>query len=156
MQDRKDRVFLVGVHWSKDSRAHYNESVNELNHLADTAEVEVIKTFIQTLKKPNTATYIGKGKLLEIKSLAQKLKVSERLLHHAFKSNYGITPKKYLLNLRMHRIKQELLLADPLTTTVSSIMEKYNFSNQSTFTQSYKQMYGELPSVTLHKSLNFL
>ncbi len=82
MQDRKDRVFLVGVHWSKDSREHYNESVNELNHLANTAEVEVIRTFIQTLKKPSTSTYIGKGKLQEIKSLAQKFKVNTLIFNN--------------------------------------------------------------------------
>ena len=75
MQKIKDRVFLVGVFWGKTSREHYDESMEELNHLAKTAEVEVVDSFVQSLKKPDTATYIGKGKLQEIKSMAINSKV---------------------------------------------------------------------------------
>ena len=81
-----------------------------------------------------------------IASLAEELKVSERLLHHAFKVNYGITPKQYMLSLRMHNIKEEFLDKDPSKTTISEIIEKYKFFNQSTFSQAYKQMFGQLPS----------
>ena len=86
-------------------------------------------------------------------NLAKELGISERLLHHAFKKNYGMTPQKYLLNLRMHRVKQTLLLSDPETTTISSVIEKYHFFNHSTFTQAYKQMFGELPSEVFQRSL---
>ena len=75
MQKIKDKALLVGVFWGKISREHYNESMEELNHLAKTAEVEVVDSFVQSLKKPDTATYIGKGKLQEIKSTAQNSKV---------------------------------------------------------------------------------
>ena len=88
-----------------------------------------------------------------IVDLSQELGISERLLHQAFKQNYGVTPKKYLLSLRMHKVKQDLLLADPNTTTISSVIEKYHFFNQSTFTQAYKQMFEELPSERFKKSL---
>jgi len=85
--------------------------------------------------------------------LAQKLGISERSLHHTFKTNYGISPKQYLMSLRMHSVKQELLLASSQTTQISTIIEKYHFFNQSTFTQAYKHMFGELPSTTLQKSV---
>nr|MBC8415640.1 GTPase HflX [Candidatus Cloacimonadota bacterium] len=75
MQKIKDRVFLVGVFWGKISREHYNESLEELYRLAKTAEVEVVDSFVQSLKKPDTATYIGKGKLQEIKNTAENMKV---------------------------------------------------------------------------------
>jgi len=80
-----------------------------------------------------------------ISSLAQELGISERLFYASFKSNYGISPKKYLLGLRMHDVRQALLLSDPEDTTISSVISKYNFFNPSTFTQAYKQMFGELP-----------
>jgi len=35
--------------------------------------------------------------------------------------------------------------SDPEATTISSVIAKYNFFNSSTFTQAYKQMFGELP-----------
>ncbi len=82
MQKIKDKVFLVGVFWGKTSREHYDESMEELNHLAKTAEVEVVDSFVQSLKKPDTATYIGKGKLQEIKSIAQNSKVNTLIFNN--------------------------------------------------------------------------
>jgi GTP-binding protein HflX len=82
MQKMKDKVFLVGVFWGKTSREHYDESVEELYHLAKTAEVEVVDSFVQSLKKPDTATYIGKGKLQEIKSIAQNSKVNTLIFNN--------------------------------------------------------------------------
>ena len=82
MQKIRDKAFLVGVFWGKISREHYNESMEELNHLAKTAEVEVVDSFVQSLKKPDTATYIGKGKLQEIKSTAQNSKVNTLIFNN--------------------------------------------------------------------------
>lgn len=66
-----DRVFLVGVYYGKNSREYYDETIEELHQLAKTAGVFVDNIFIQLLKKPNTATYIGKGKIKEIASKAK-------------------------------------------------------------------------------------
>ncbi len=104
------------------------------------------------IKRARDLLHVYRGETSNIANLAKELGISERLLHHAFKKNYGVTPKKYLLNLRMHSVKQELLLADP-TITIASIIQKYHFYNQSTFTQAYKEMFGELPSDILKKSL---
>ncbi len=104
------------------------------------------------IKSARDLLHVYRGEASNIANLAKELGISERLLHHAFKKNYGVTPKKYLLNLRMHSVKQELLLADP-TITIASIIQKYHFYNQSTFTQAYKEMFGELPSDILKKSL---
>ncbi len=104
------------------------------------------------IKRARDLLHVYIGESINILNLAKELGVSERLLHHAFKKNYGITPKKYLLNLRMHSVKQELLLADP-TTTITSVIQKYHFYNQSTFTQAYREMFAELPSDSLKKSL---
>lgn len=82
MQKIKDRVFLVGVFWGKISREHYNESLEELYRLAKTAEVEVVDSFVQSLKKPDTATYIGKGKLQEIKNTAENMKVQTLIFNN--------------------------------------------------------------------------
>ena len=83
--------------------------------------------------------------------LSQELGVSERQLHNAFKLSYGLTPKNYLQNLRLNRTRKELLTRKPGNTTVSAIAYKYNFIHTSDFTKKYKQMFGELPSLTLHK-----
>lgn len=67
---KNERVFLVGVIWGDESTEHFNESMEELRQLADTAGCEVIDTFYQAAKRPNTSTYVGKGKLQEIKNAA--------------------------------------------------------------------------------------
>jgi GTPase len=75
MSKARDRVFLIGVFWGDENKDHFTESFEELQLLAKTANVEVIETFSQQLKKPNTATYIGKGKLKEIAAKAKSQKV---------------------------------------------------------------------------------
>ncbi|HPR18716.1 MAG TPA: GTPase HflX, partial [Candidatus Cloacimonadota bacterium] len=54
----------------------------ELERLADTAETEVVKIIVQTLKKPNTSTYIGKGKLKEISSQAKSHRVKTLIFNN--------------------------------------------------------------------------
>ena len=44
-----------------------NEYLDELAFLAETAGAEVVKRFTQKLDTPNSVTYVGKGKLQEIK-----------------------------------------------------------------------------------------
>jgi len=104
------------------------------------------------IKKARDLLHESIGDENKIVNLSAELGISESLLQHAFKANYGITPKRYLLNLRMHSVKHSLLSADP-HTTITSIIEEYSFYNQNTFTQAYKVMFGELPSVILRKSL---
>ncbi len=79
---KKDRVFLIGVYWGEESKEHYSESMEELHRLADTANTEVVRSFIQSLRKPNTATYIGKGKLSEIKNEAKNNNVKTLLFNN--------------------------------------------------------------------------
>jgi GTP-binding protein HflX len=57
---------VVGVAW-RDSRWEIGDSLDELTQLAETAGVEVVGRFVQRLETPNPATYVGKGKLEEIR-----------------------------------------------------------------------------------------
>ena len=72
----KDRIFLVGVHSENTTRDFFQESMEELRRLAETAGAEIIATFIQNLEKPFTSTYIGSGKIDEISRAAQKNSVN--------------------------------------------------------------------------------
>jgi len=74
MPDR-DKVILVGVYTGDISREYYDETMLELHKLADTAGVDVKKTYVQVLPRPNTATYIGSGKLKELSSYANNHQV---------------------------------------------------------------------------------
>ncbi len=49
------------------------ESLEELARLAESVDVEIVGSLSQKLTHPHPATYVGKGKLEEIKSLRQEL-----------------------------------------------------------------------------------
>src|SRR6056297_1920809 len=75
IKPRCERVFLVGVQAADEKKQHYQETMQELQHLAETAQIEVVDVFVQNLPRPHGATYVGKGKLQEISAAAQQAEV---------------------------------------------------------------------------------
>ena len=63
----EERVILVGVDTSGMEDA--GRSLDELEELAKTARASVVGRLIQTRESAHPATYIGKGKLLDLKDL---------------------------------------------------------------------------------------
>lgn len=65
-----EKAILVGVALKEQKDHQVNEYLDELAFLATTAGAVTAKTFIQKLQHPDSKTYIGKGKLEEIKNYA--------------------------------------------------------------------------------------
>ena len=65
-----ERVVLVGV-WTEGSIETAENSLAELKALAETAGSEVLEGLIQRRDKPDPATYIGSGKVLELKEVVR-------------------------------------------------------------------------------------
>jgi GTPase len=63
-----DRVVLVGMIQKDQTETQVTEYMDELAFLAETAGCETIKRFTQKMQTPDSKTYIGKGKLEEIKT----------------------------------------------------------------------------------------
>ena len=66
---------MVGVRLGPETHQTLSveDSLQELEMLAETAGIEVVGSITQNLSKPNSRTYIGKGKLEELKLLAEEL-----------------------------------------------------------------------------------
>lgn len=79
---KRDRVFLVGVQTEEDTPSHFREYMQELYQLAQTAGVKVMDTIVQRLAKPKTATYIGSGKLQQIKNKAKQMQVKTLIFNN--------------------------------------------------------------------------
>lgn len=62
-----ERAILVGLVTIKQNELKVKEYLDELDFLAQTAGAEPVKSFIQKLDYPNPRTYVGKGKLEEIR-----------------------------------------------------------------------------------------
>jgi len=67
-QVRLERVVLVGL-WTQGTSAEADEAMAELADLADTAGSEVVGALIQRRDAPDPATYVGSGKVDEIKAI---------------------------------------------------------------------------------------
>lgn len=75
LSEKKERAILVGVHTgSLDTLSDTTEeTIAELSRLADTANAEVLATMIQNKSSVEKATYIGEGKIEELKNACESL-----------------------------------------------------------------------------------
>lgn len=62
-----ERAILVGLITPEQSEERTTEYLDELAFLADTREITPIKRFVQRIANPDTNTYVGSGKLQEIR-----------------------------------------------------------------------------------------
>ena len=69
-----EKAILVGVITPESSRWDIEDSLNELEQLADTAGAIVSDRVTQSLAKINSATYVGRGKVDELKRLVSSRK----------------------------------------------------------------------------------
>ncbi len=63
----QDKAVLVSLITKYQNQAQCEEYLEELAFLAKTAGIETVKTFTQRMEIPHGGTYVGKGKLEEIK-----------------------------------------------------------------------------------------
>jgi GTP-binding protein HflX len=69
-QLRLERVVLVGV-WTEGSVADADNSLSELAALAETAGSLVLEGLIQRRSRPDASTFIGRGKVAELRSVVE-------------------------------------------------------------------------------------
>ena len=75
-EEEFERAVLVGIVNRLQTREQVDEYLAELDFLANTAGVEPVKRFVQNVDSPNTRTYVGTGKLEEIKQYIQENEIS--------------------------------------------------------------------------------
>lgn len=76
--------------------------------------------------------------------IAQNSHISEVYFRKLFSEKYRISPKQYILDIRIQKAKQ--LLTDS-SLSVSSISEKCGFSSVYTFSRCFKEKTGISPTV---------
>jgi GTP-binding protein HflX len=70
----RERAFMVGVEiYNQDNLLGLEDSLSELALLADTAGLNVVGEATQKLNHPHPQTYIGPGKVEEVKALAEEM-----------------------------------------------------------------------------------
>jgi len=84
-----------------------------------------------------------------VRELCQVSGVSERTLQYLFKQKYGITPKAYLMLVRLNSVRRGIYQADPRKARIVDIANEWGFWHMGQFAKDYKKYFRELPSETL-------
>lgn len=71
-EEVNERAVLVGLITPTQNEAKANEYLDELAFLAETAGAEPVKKFLQRIDQPNSVTFVGSGKLAEIKAFVEE------------------------------------------------------------------------------------
>lgn len=83
--------------------------------------------------------------------LADLAGVSVRTLQGGFQKYRGVSPMRHLRDLRMARVREELL--DPSRPrSVTAVAMKWGFLELGRFSAEYRKAFGELPSCTLRRA----
>ncbi len=72
IKEEIEKAVLVGLITPEQSEERTKEYLDELAFLADTNKIVPVKRFVQRLDMPNSTTYVGEGKLQEIKEYLYK------------------------------------------------------------------------------------
>ena len=91
------------------------------------------------------------GQPLYLAEICMAIGVLERTLETSCEEHLGMGPIRYLWLRRMHLARRTLIGADPSNTTVTQIATGQGFWELGRFAVSYKRLFGESPSATLHR-----
>ena len=69
---KTETAVLVGLITPNQNEAKTTEYLDELEFLADTAGAKVLKRFTQRVNGPSSVTYVGTGKLEEIRAYIEE------------------------------------------------------------------------------------
>ncbi len=89
-----------------------------------------------------------------IVDICAEINISQRNLQYSFKKILGFTPNAYLFHLRLNRVQSQLKNPKNTDVTVTQVATHWHFWHLGRFANDYLQLFGELPSSTLRRSLN--
>ena len=84
-----------------------------------------------------------------LSDVAETAHVTPRALQYMFRRHLDMTPMQYLRRVRLDHAHQELIDADPATTSVRHIANEWGFAHTGRFAAMYRRAYDRMPSDTL-------
>jgi AraC-like DNA-binding protein len=86
---------------------------------------------------------------MSVSDVAGAAGLSVRATQETFQRHLGRTPMGYLQRVRLERVREELLRADPAVTSVQTVARRWGFTHLGRFSAAYRTAFGEYPRVTL-------
>ncbi len=90
------------------------------------------------------------GNELTVSEIAAHMRVSLRTLEMGFREHRQMTPLRRLRDIRLERVREILLAAEPTTSVTSAALE-CGFVHLARFSGYYKASFGETPAQTLRR-----
>ena len=94
---------------------------------------------------------VHKNEPFRVSEVSQAVSVSESTLNRLFNTKFGISPKPYLIKLRLNAAHQDLNQSSPDKIKIYMIANKWGFWHMGQFAADYRKLFGELPMETLNK-----
>ncbi|MGV0645994.1 helix-turn-helix domain-containing protein [Mycolicibacterium sp. XJ2546] len=88
---------------------------------------------------------------LSVEDIAEAVGLSVRALQEGFRRHISSTPMTFLRDVRLRRAHDDLVDADPTTSTVTEIAARWGFLQPGRFSVLYRDRFGESPSATLRR-----
>lgn len=86
---------------------------------------------------------------LTVDDIACAIGVTPRCLQNGFRKAYDTTPMAFLRDVRLQRVRTDLMRADSTRTTVTAVALRWGFLHLGRFSVMYHRRFGETPSQTL-------
>jgi len=90
---------------------------------------------------------------VNIKSLSKEYDISEKTMQTSFKSLFGVTPSKFIRQMKLNHVYHNLRYKNNKKESVMKIAHKWGFTHMGHFSSYYKKLFGETPSQTLQSGL---
>lgn len=137
MSTRLGRLIMAGLLVSQPH--NYTEDLNKPNSMLASKPIRKALEFIED--RP--------AEIETVADIASMVGLSVRALDDGFRRFVGTPPMTYLRNLRITRAHEELMAADPYSTTATAIARKWGFGHYGRFAADYRRRFGHKPSETL-------
>ncbi|MCU0529443.1 MAG: helix-turn-helix domain-containing protein [Cyanobium sp. Prado107] len=89
---------------------------------------------------------------ITLDGLCRQVHAGRRSLIHGFREHLGMGPMAFLKLRRLHGVRRQLLAADPGEIRIQDLAMEWGFFNPGHFAGDYRQLFGELPSVTVKRT----
>jgi AraC-like DNA-binding protein len=128
-------IYCLADHTASETIAHVHR------------RVPIMRRFQQAIdERPGEPIYLAE--------LCATVGVTERTLRNHCLHYLGVGPHRYLWLRRMNQARSALMMADPITTTVTKVANDHGFWELSRFAVEYRSLYNESPSTTLRNVPN--
>jgi len=144
-----------GHHYSADEIEAYERCVLEALSL----QFSEMKSVERPLSEHESIAFDVKDFILAnlkedffINTLAEQFSISDKSLENHFSALFGVTPKKLITMFKLNQAHEELCYANESDVSVTDVAQRWGFSHLSRFSNTYRDVFGALPSEDLKLS----